>query len=410
MHTSDQKTSLFQPLKRADFRSLCLGYTSFMMGSQCYYVALTWLLLEFTDSGALLGTVLMVGAVPRMVFMLVGGALVDHWSPLPIMRIASTVISAAVGALTFLLWFDSLEIWHLFAIALIEGINDAFFFPAATAIIPKMIDDEQLHSANSLIQAGDQITQIAGPALAALLIGWIGLSGTFAINTALFSVGVVLLWLMRARLLTDASIGSNSNNMLGSISEGLRYAWRNPVIRACLVIIAIINFALVGPLTVGTAALARAKLGGEIAYGGLMVALGIGSLVGTLSAGGLGNRLHPGRLLIGLSLVLAISVSILGFTDSLVIVLIALFVMGLGIGFTTVIAIVWLQRQAPTTMQGRLMSVTMFAQVIFDPFSQGLTGVMLDVGLTPLFLSAGVIMLATAIFASFSSLARSEKR
>lgn len=350
----------------------------------------------------------MVGAVPRMVFMLVGGALVDHWSPLPIMRISSTVISLAVGILTLLLWFDSVETWHLFALALVEGMNDAFFYPAATAIIPKTIDKEQLHSANALIQTGDQITQIAGPALAALLIGWVGLSGTFAINTGLFAVGVVLLWLMRTQLIKGSTLDKDSNNMMGSIIEGLRYAWRNPVIRAYLAIIAVLNFALVGPLTVGTAALARAKLGGEMAYGSLMVALGVGSLVGTLSAGSLGNRLHPGRLLIGLSFVLAISVSILGFSDSLVVILCALIIMGAGIGFTSVIAIVWLQRQAPAIMQGRLMSVTMFAEVIFDPLSQGLTGMMLDVGLTPLFLSAGVIMLATAIFASFSSLTRSD--
>jgi MFS family permease len=409
MSAYSPKNSLWQPLKRADFRSLWLGYSSFMLGNQCYYVALTWLLLEFTDSGALLGAVLMVGAVPRMVFMLLGGAVVDRWSPQPIIRITSIVITVAVGALTLLLMQNSLETWHLFAIALIEGLNDAFFYPAATAIVPKMIEKDQLHAANALIQTGDQVTQIAGPALAALLIGWVGLSGTFAINTGIFIVGVVLLWLMRARLLATSPITTNTHNMVGSIREGLRYAWDNPVIRICLVIIAILNFALVGPLTVGTAALAQARLGGESAYGVLMVALGIGSLVGTLGAGVLGQRMHPGRLLIGLSVLLAVSVSLLAFSDSLMVVAILLSIMGLGIGFTVVIATVWLQRQAATSMQGRLMSVTMFAEVIFDPFSQGLTGVMLDVGLTPLFLCAGAILLVTAIVASFSPIARTDE-
>ncbi len=403
------KNSLWLPLKRADYRSLWLGYSAFMLGSQSYYVVLTWLLLEFTDSGALLGAVLMVGAVPRMLFMLLGGAVVDRWSPQPIMRITSIVITVAVGALTLLLIQNSLETWHLFAIALIEGMNDAFFYPAATAIVPKMIEKDQLHAANALIQTGDQVTQIAGPAIAALLIGWVGLTGAFAINTGLFAVGVVLIWAMRARLLPTSPLSTNSHDMFGSIREGLRYAWGNPVIRMCLIIIAILNFALVGPLTVGTAALAQARLGGERAYGVLMVALGIGSLVGTLGAGVLGKRMHPGRLLIGLSILLAISVSLLAFSESLIVVVSLLFIMGVGIGFTVVIAMVWLQRQANTNMQGRLMSVTMFAEVIFDPFSQGLTGVMLDVGLTPLFLGAGAILLVTAIVASFSPMARVNK-
>lgn len=169
--------SLWTPLRRPDFRALWLGYSAFMLGNQFYFVALTWLLLQLTDSGALLGTVLMVGAIPRMVFMLLGGAVVDRWSPTPILRIVSTVVTIVVAALALLLLQNSLEIWHVFVIAIVIGLSDAFFYPAATSMVPKMMDKAQLHSANALVQTGDQITQVAGPALAGVLIGGVGQIG-----------------------------------------------------------------------------------------------------------------------------------------------------------------------------------------------------------------------------------------
>ena len=269
-----------------------------MLGNQFYFVALTWLLLELTDSGALLGSVLMVAAIPRLIFMLVGGAVVDRFSPRPVLRVFSLAVTIIVGTLTLLLWREALSIGWLYVIAALIGVSDAFFYPAAMSSVPKMIDKAQSPAANALVQTGDQITQIAGPALAGVLIGLVGLPLTFAINTALFAFGAILLWLLRARSLSAAT-AAHSGNMLGSILEGLRYAWRDPAIRASLIIIGMLNFALVGPLTVGTAALTETYFGGAGAYGLLMAAMGIGSLAGTLGRGCAARRPpprpHPGR-------------------------------------------------------------------------------------------------------------------
>jgi MFS family permease len=87
----------------------------------------------------------------------------------------------------------------------------------------------------------------------------------------------------------------------------------------------------------------------------------------------------------------------LGLTQVLLVVLIIMAVMGAGIGFTSVIATAWLQSRAAVQMQGRMMSVVMFAAVVFDPFSQGLAGVMLDVGLTAMFVVAGALLIVTGL-------------
>ena len=259
------------------------------------------------------------------------------------------------------------------------------------------------------MQSGDQITQIAGPTLAGLLIGWLGLPVAFAINTVFFALGALLLWLVRARSFHAPSTAIHTgSNMLGSILEGLRYAWRDPAIRASLIIIGVLNFAMVGPMTVGAAALAETRLGGAEAYGIMMAALGLGSLAGTLGAGVVGQARHPGWILAGLAILLGVSVGLLAFAETFMAVAVLMAVMGAGIGFTSVTATAWLQSRTAAQMQGRMMSVLMFAVVIFDPFSQGFAGVMLDVGLAALFLTAGALLLITGFVTLSSRAIRSE--
>ncbi|MBM3123116.1 MAG: MFS transporter, partial [Chloroflexi bacterium] len=218
----------------------------------------------------------------------------------------------------------------------------------------------------------------------------------FAMNTVLFAGGAIPLWLLRARSLSTATMAP-PGSMLGSIREGLRYAWRDPAIRASLIIIGMLNFALVGPLTVGTAAVTEAYFGGAGAYGLLMAAMGAGSLAGTLGAGACHAIRHPGRLLSGLALLLGVCAALLGVARVLPAAAMIMAVMGAGIGFTSVIATAWLQSRAVAAMQGRLMSVLMFSVVVFDPFSQGLAGLMLDVSLTALFVGAGALLIVTGL-------------
>ncbi len=362
---------------------------------------------QLTDSGALLGSVLMVAAIPRLIFMLVGGAVVDRFSRRPVLRVFSLAVTLIVGLLTLLLWREALNIGLVYVIAALIGVCDAFFYPAAMSSVPKMIDKAQLPAANSLVQTGDQITQIAGPALAGVLIGLVGLPLAFAINTALFAGGAILLWLLHARSLSTATT-AHSGNMLGSIREGLRYAWRDQAIRTSLIIIGMLNFALVGPLTVGTAAMTETYFGGAGAYGLLMAAMGVGSLAGTLGAGASHAIRHPGRILAGLALLLGVCAVLLGVVHVLPVVAIIMAVMGAGIGFTSVIATAWLQSRAVATMQGRLMSVLMFSVVVFDPFSQGLAGLMLDVSLTALFVGAGALLIVTGLATLGNKVIRAE--
>jgi MFS family permease len=161
-----------------------------------------------------------------------------------------------------------------------------------------------------------------------------------------------------------------------------------------------INFAILGPIVVGVAELVTLRLGGDaITFGYLQSAYGVGALLGVWIAGQLGASKGLQTPLVLLATFLSVGLIALGFVVHTSTAAIIILLMGIGGGIVGVLALVWLQRETVISMQGRMMSLVMFAAVALDPFSQAISGVLLEISLTGLFLAAGITMLFTALVA-----------
>src|SRR5690242_15592654 len=114
------------PLRNPNYRKLLIGGTISLLGDQFYLVALPWLVLEQTGSAVAMGTILMAGAIPRAVLMLMGGALTDRISARKIMMATAAARTVCVTAIGLLVWFQLLQTWELYALAVAFGIADAF--------------------------------------------------------------------------------------------------------------------------------------------------------------------------------------------------------------------------------------------------------------------------------------------
>ena len=97
----------------------------------------------------MLGTVLMTAAIPRAAFMLLGGAFSDRFSPRTLMLLSNVIRGIAVGILAALVLTGRAELWHLYVLAGIFGIVDAFFYPAMNTIVPMLVPERQLAPANA---------------------------------------------------------------------------------------------------------------------------------------------------------------------------------------------------------------------------------------------------------------------
>ena len=153
-----RRLPLFVPLLGRDFRLMFTGESISLLGDQFHFVALAWLTLQLTGSGVALGTVLMAAAIPRAVFMLVGGAMSDRISPRSLMLISNALRTVVVAVVAALVLTGHAQLWQLYVLALIFGVVDAFFYPALNTIVPMLVSDQELPPANGLVQVMQQVS------------------------------------------------------------------------------------------------------------------------------------------------------------------------------------------------------------------------------------------------------------
>jgi MFS family permease len=392
---------LRSPLYFLNFRWLWLGQTLILSAAQFWFVSLTWLVLQKTASGLAVGTVLVAAAIPRALFMLVGGAISDRWSPRNVAIIGGLINTVLIGIATVLLILDGFNLIVFIVIAVLFGSFEAILYPAILALLPQLVRKSQLAEANAWIQGSEQLTEVLGPAGAGFMIGAFGLTIAFVINTLIFALGSLFIYLVRTRRRQPLATKPEKQALTGEIVLGLKYAWTRPAIRISLLLIAMINFAMLGPMIIGVAALVNVKFGANATtFGYLQSAYGIGALLGVLVASQMSAIKNLKSPLVLLCYGLGAGLIALGFVQEFWITSGIIALMGIGGGTVTVLGITWLQQNTASNMQGRMMGLTMFAAVALDPFSQGVSGVLVEFSLTGLFVAAGVTMLLTAIVSS----------
>ena len=389
------------PLYFPNFRWLWLGQTLILSAAKFWMVSLTWLVLQKTASGLAVGTVLVAAAIPRALFMLVGGAISDRWSPRNVAIIGGLINTVLIGIATVLLILDGFNLIVFIVIAVLFGLFEAILYPAILALLPQLVRKSQLAEANAWIQGSEQFTEVIGPAGAGFMIGAFGLTIAFAINTFIFAFGSLFIYLVRTRRRQPLATEPEKQALTGEIVLGLKYAWTRPAIKISLLLLAMINFAMLGPIIIGVAALVNVKFGGNATiFGYLQSAYGIGALIGVLVASQMSGIKNPKTPLVLLCYGLGAGLIALGFVQDFWIASGIIALMGIGGGTVTVLGMTWLQQNTASNMQGRMMGLTMFAAVALDPFSQGVSGVLVEFSLTGLFVAAGVTMFLTAIASS----------
>jgi MFS family permease len=392
---------MVRPLRIRDFRLLFSGESVSLLGDQFHFVALAWLALQLTGSGLALGTVLMTAAIPRAIFMLVGGALSDRLSPRTLMLVSNALRSVVVGILAGLVITGHAELWHLYVLAAIFGVVDAIFHPALNTIVPMLVPERDLAPANALMQGAMQLTGLVGPAIAGLLVAAVQTGPAFAIDAASFAVAATALVLIRGgRRAATAAPGAGEPQPLGiagTIGAGLRYAWGDPAIRALLLLTATFNLAFAGPVNVGVAWLADNRYaGGSATFGLLLSTFGAGALVGAIAAGSVRAPQRLGAVVLAIAAVMGAATTPIGLAPAAIAVAPAFVVIGLGAGFINVHVVAWLQARTVPEMRGRVMGFVMLGSMGLYPVSLAVAGVLVDLGaVTAMFAAAGLLILVS---------------
>jgi MFS family permease len=409
-------------LEVRQFRWLWIGAGLSMLADQAFLVALTWLVLRVSGSGVELGTVLAVASLPGIVLMPVGGVMSDRFSPTPVLLLASAVRTLLLFGLAALVLLDATQLWHVYVLAGGLSAMDALYYPASMSVIPTVVDKAGLGAANALMQGAEQISGIAGPAIASSAVVFVGLGSSFIVNTLMFFAATVVFALMvgtmgtrTAEVMSGASMAesesaieseeSESQTGTGTLADlltGVRYAWQDPIIRTILLVLVGINAAMVGPLYVGGATLAENQLGGVGAFGTLVAVASAGAVLGSVIAGSIERVRRRGLAVLGLTASLGLEVAAFGFVSNLPAATALALAIGASASCLGVINVSWLQERSEAALTGRVMSLALFATIALDPISFALAGVLVEINLRAMFLGAGALLLLTAALGAAS--------
>lgn len=404
-------------LRIRNFRMLWIGESISLLGDQFYMIALPWLVLSLTGNALAVGTVLATAGIPRALFMLIGGAFTDRFTPRMIMIRSNLARMALTGILAGLVASKLIELWMLYAFALLFGLADAFFFPAQTSIVPHLVGKEQLQAGNAMIQGTATLSVFVGPVLAGALISRLdggathsvaGIALAFGLDSLSFIASITMLSLMHigSRRAPD---GDREGNMLASIRDGLRTVWMDPTLKIVLGLMMGLNLLIVGPFTVGVPVIARMRFPeGAAAYGVMMSLFGGGALLGIALAGILPK---PSKTLLGTVLLSVLSLmgaglATLGIAGTLWIAAPACLAMGVANGYNNILMISWLQQRITPGMMGRMMSLVMFAAIGLNPLSTAAAGALIGFNASFLLVSAGGLMMVLCLSAAFSPAVR----
>ena len=266
-------------LRHREFRLLWGATSASTLGDHIVFVALALYVTEI-GSPTDVGLVLAAHALPLVLFVLIGGVWADRL-PRHRLMIATDVIRAALhGLLAVLIFLGDVPIWAIVAIEAGFGTAEAFFNPAATGLIPQTVPDDEVQPANAAISVVGNASELVGPAIATALVLGLGAGWAFAFDALTFVVSALLLARLRPRARGEPAPRQ-------PLWAELRLGWHEVARRQWVwVVIAATSLALLlalAPfLTLGPT-VAEEEYGGAGVYGALMVALGAGTVIGSLA-------------------------------------------------------------------------------------------------------------------------------
>ncbi len=358
-------------LRHRNFQLFFAGQLISLVGTWMQTVAQSWLVYRITGSALLLGTVGFASQFPVFLVAPLGGVVADRANRRRVVictQIASMVLAGILAALTLT---NHIQVWEIMVLAAGLGIVNAFDIPARQAFLMDMVGREDLMNAIALNSSMFNGARIIGPAVAGIVVAWVGEGWCFFANAVSYIAVIAGLLMMK---ITHPVNLVAEGSPLEHILEGFRFAAKAPPIRAILLLLGLVS--LVGmPYSVLMPVFAKEILhGGARELGWLMGATGIGALFGALT---LAARVG----LKGLGKVIALcaggfGVSLIAFSASKMFWLSLILLLPLG--FTMMVQMAssntLLQSMVPDRMRGRVVALYTMMFMGVAPFGAFFAG------------------------------------
>ncbi len=358
-------------LRHRNFQLFFAGQLISLIGTWMQTVAQSWLVYRLTGSTLLLGTVGFASQIPVFLVAPIGGTVADRFNRRRIViatQMLSMILAFILAALTLT---HRIQVWQIMVLAAGLGIVNAFDIPARQAFLMDMVGREDLMNAIALNSSMFNGARILGPAVAGIVVAWVGEGWCFFANAVSYIAVIVGLLMMKiTHPLNLATQGSPIEHIL----EGFRFVIRAAPIRAILLLLGLVS--LVGmPYSVLMPVFAREILhGGAKELGLLMGATGVGALLGALSLATRVGVRGLGKLIAICAGGFGVSLILFSFSKMFWLSMVLL----LPVGFTMMVQMAssntLLQSMVPDQMRGRVIAVYSMMFMGMAPFGAFFAG------------------------------------
>ncbi len=391
---------IFKAFQYRDFRLMWIGACTSSIGTWMQIVAQGWLIYRLSHSAFLLALDQFLGGIPIFLLSLLGGVIADRMERRRILLGSQYIQLASAGILTILVATGRVHVWEILSLSLVSGFAQAFGGPAYQALIPTLVERDDMPNAIALNSIQFNLAVTVGPALGGMVLARFGEKWCFGLNALSFLAPIVALTMITTRFLPEKT----TDSMLSSFKQGIRFVRKQGSMEA-LIFLAFCMTALSMPMRTYFPVFVKDIFRrGPETYGQLLSMMGIGSICGSLAIASLGNFRHKGRIALTMLICLGLGISAFALSKSLAVSYVVVLLVGFSMMavFATVNSLV--QLITTNEMRGRVMSVYNFAFRGGMPMGNLLSGWLVPLFGAPMVL--GVNGLLLVLLASYFIITR----
>jgi MFS family permease len=373
--SAQPRLRVLEALRHRDFKLLFAGQTVSQIGDAAFVVALGWRAFTLTGKASSLGIVLMVESLGLITTLLIGGVLADRYSR-KLQLIASDAARALViGALAAVDASGHLTFGLMIVFVAFHGLGSGLFQPAFGGILPLLVEEPSLGSANALIGISRQASIVVGPALAGGIYGAAGSSAIFAVDALSFVVSAVVLAFARPR----AYERPPAEGMWRELTSGFRYVIKVPWLWITIGTFSIVLLVGYAALQVLLPKLVHEQWGGGVgAYGLLFTLQGVGMVIGSVVLAQTSPTRRRGPLIYSLLVVNNVFAALLALSPWYAGAAILQIGRGFCVGFGITLWDTMVMQRVPPQMLARVISMDWFGSLGLLPAGLGIWALLSD--------------------------------
>jgi predicted MFS family arabinose efflux permease len=386
---------IFKAFQYRDFRLMWVGACTSSIGTWMQIVAQGWLIYRLSHSAFLLALDQFLAGIPIFLFSLIGGVVADRVERRKILLISQYIQMASAGVLTALVAMGLQHVWPILCLSFVSGLAQAFGGPAYQALIPTLVEREDMPNAIALNSIQFNLAVTIGPALAGITLARLGEKWCFGLNALSFLAPVISLSIISARFLPPKS----AESMLTSLKQGIHFIRQQGAMVALIALAFLMTFLSMPMRTYIPVFVKDIFHRGPETYGNLLSLMGVGSICGSLVVAGLGNISHKGRFSLSTLIIMGAGISGFSLSKRLPVSYVMLVLVGASMMavFATVTSLV--QLIVTNEMRGRVMSVYNCAFRGGMPMGNLISGWLVPIYTAPIVLGVnGFILVLVAVY------------